>query len=875
MPQALVSHGYHIGDPAVGAADHNKLIQTGNRAYMELFDQYMNTKAELDALKKMCEANVQKSTDLQVDIKTEYTKNIAATELEKEDYPKIRFWTEKSWSDAMKDKDAMDVDADETGTGDKKVKYLFVQMESGKVIDKETEKKINAVARSIFASLLQSRKAKESFSKLDVKARDFYDDEMVKHFPYLALCKEKWKLQRIGTIIYPSFFRSHKEEILACGEEKGTTEASVEGSSSESKKRRSNAQSKPGRKKQKTAEASGSSSQESSGAVSGHSSSVQGVSDTTAVRSITSPPTRTSSEALSPSSPSTSISEMGNQAGPNVAMPVHLGGLNEGPATTDPPPSPPTLSSIGSTPQASPPVSFAPPGRIDIDGASNTSTANAVNATPPLSPPDAQAGHGASSCGLNEGPDFAGPLPSPPSLSSSSIGAIPLSPRSTQGGVDGAANKCASNSVGATPPGAQACAQDSGGLNEGPTTTDPPPSPPSLSSKGSTPKVSPPVSSAPPGRIDIDGASNTSTANAVNATPPLSPPDAQAGHGALSCLGTPQGQTHSSLNGAGNAPVPASVEPAPSPPGPPSGCSTQSPSSNLNIITDGIDGTANIPASNATSAPSSSPGRLQVVSHVSESSLAGAGGLTSPPALDELSAGLRKVDEAAQVPSSSSLNPSVPLSAPDVSVTQESVSSPPVDEERSSQLVINGTENPRGPNLRKGDIFDLQASRTSARNPLLDVTFKPLEDNTKSLIEDEDSSKTKEATEADADFSNKENARPSKKGKAVKETSVFRPSKTSTTARNLFGLDYVKEHGIRSEERVGEGQEVVLGSARHGTNVHSILGVGDFVVGKVERKYSKQRSGRIPSDMSRIEYARECEDKEKKLGVLPTYDSVI
>ncbi len=62
------------------------------------------------------------------------------------------------------------------------------------------------------------------------------------------------------------------------------------------------------------------------------------------------------------------------------------------------------------------------------------------------------------------------------------------------------------------------------------------------------------------------------------------------------------------------------------------------------------------------------------------------------------------------------------------------------------------------------------------------------------------------------DASNKENAIPSKRGKVAKDTSYFRASKTSTTARygphnnwyicsltrhyrNLFGIDCLKEKG--------------------------------------------------------------------------------
>lgn len=36
---------------SVGTADHTRLIQAGNRAHIQLFEMYVSTKAELDAIK--------------------------------------------------------------------------------------------------------------------------------------------------------------------------------------------------------------------------------------------------------------------------------------------------------------------------------------------------------------------------------------------------------------------------------------------------------------------------------------------------------------------------------------------------------------------------------------------------------------------------------------------------------------------------------------------------------------------------------------------------------------------------------------------------------------------------------------------------------
>lgn len=55
VPQHIISHPNYLSSISerIAAADHARLIQVGNRAYIELYEMYVGTKAELDALRSV------------------------------------------------------------------------------------------------------------------------------------------------------------------------------------------------------------------------------------------------------------------------------------------------------------------------------------------------------------------------------------------------------------------------------------------------------------------------------------------------------------------------------------------------------------------------------------------------------------------------------------------------------------------------------------------------------------------------------------------------------------------------------------------------------------------------------------------------------
>ncbi|KAJ6596398.1 hypothetical protein DFH09DRAFT_876224, partial [Mycena vulgaris] len=118
--------------------------------------------------------------------------NPTITTLLQSDYPDVKYWNRKDYSDS-----------DLTRISDDEHRKLgFLEHEDGTIFNKEQIASIRKHIRAAFQSLLDDGLAPQTWSSASSKATSRVRTEMLAEFPALSFCANHWKVDAVATEVY-------------------------------------------------------------------------------------------------------------------------------------------------------------------------------------------------------------------------------------------------------------------------------------------------------------------------------------------------------------------------------------------------------------------------------------------------------------------------------------------------------------------------------------------------------------------------------------------------------------------------------------------------------------------------------------------------
>jgi hypothetical protein len=137
----------------------------------------------------------------------------ALPEAEREDFPLVKYWSRHEWS-ASEDLQvaSIGVPGKARAAQGENISMKFVEDENGNIIDGYRASSIRKFARLLWAGLSNAGKAPKSWGKVDAQTSSQFQIEMCQKFPELRLCKGNWKVDRIATMNYPSWYSNQAKE---------------------------------------------------------------------------------------------------------------------------------------------------------------------------------------------------------------------------------------------------------------------------------------------------------------------------------------------------------------------------------------------------------------------------------------------------------------------------------------------------------------------------------------------------------------------------------------------------------------------------------------------------------------------------------------
>jgi hypothetical protein len=131
--------------------------------------------------------------------------------LEQKDYPRVKYWLATSWTDSKAEKDVFT-----TGPKPEKKKhgtFWFLEDASGAPLSDERCTAVTKRARQIFAQLNASGAGAAKWGEIGNVGQDYYRNQMYSFFPDLRLCELDWKVNRLATETYSSWYRKRKGKL--------------------------------------------------------------------------------------------------------------------------------------------------------------------------------------------------------------------------------------------------------------------------------------------------------------------------------------------------------------------------------------------------------------------------------------------------------------------------------------------------------------------------------------------------------------------------------------------------------------------------------------------------------------------------------------
>ncbi|KAF8064083.1 hypothetical protein FPV67DRAFT_1698212 [Lyophyllum atratum] len=139
--------------------------------------------------------------------------------LQQEDYPDVRFWTEKSYERSKQDTgdtDGMATSKPRRGRpsndDDSDQKHPYLEDESGSPVERSRITKFGEKARRLFNSLKTNGLDRSRWKDLDDQALDYIQYEMEHEFEEFRLCEGSWKLATWAPRVYASWMHNVKAQ---------------------------------------------------------------------------------------------------------------------------------------------------------------------------------------------------------------------------------------------------------------------------------------------------------------------------------------------------------------------------------------------------------------------------------------------------------------------------------------------------------------------------------------------------------------------------------------------------------------------------------------------------------------------------------------
>ncbi|KAF8068696.1 hypothetical protein FPV67DRAFT_1668767 [Lyophyllum atratum] len=208
-------------------ATHEMLMQSGNRAYSELFLRKMSLEAELkgvkssyDLLLKSIPTSAGTNPDGGLGLLTTVSSSSPRVAYLEEDYDIIRFWTEKDWNEYKRSRknDTAGIHQQSTKGRTKSKDHdasrdalAYIEDENGVPISGKRAADLCALARSVFEYLATLGMAPKSWGKASAPAVKYFLDIIYQNHDELRLCDGNWKANRLATDIYPGWARGRKD----------------------------------------------------------------------------------------------------------------------------------------------------------------------------------------------------------------------------------------------------------------------------------------------------------------------------------------------------------------------------------------------------------------------------------------------------------------------------------------------------------------------------------------------------------------------------------------------------------------------------------------------------------------------------------------
>lgn len=130
--------------------------------------------------------------------------------LDKKDYPNIKYWHATSWTNVKTNKDIDVLTTDLKPK--KKSSFWYFEDVNGSPLDEQRCNAITKRARDIFTHLNASGAGAAKWGDMGSVSQDYYRRGMYSHFPELRLCEFDWKVNRLATETYSSWYRKRKDK---------------------------------------------------------------------------------------------------------------------------------------------------------------------------------------------------------------------------------------------------------------------------------------------------------------------------------------------------------------------------------------------------------------------------------------------------------------------------------------------------------------------------------------------------------------------------------------------------------------------------------------------------------------------------------------
>jgi hypothetical protein len=137
------------------------------------------------------------------------------TQLERHDYPHVKFWTRKEWEAEKENDGSMQVNQAAPCRGKTRmangenVALKFVEDQHGNSVDGIRVGKIREFARTVWTHLRDFGQAPPTWKQGSHLVQTYYRSQMYTNFPELRLCDSHWKVDQIATSSYSGWYRTH------------------------------------------------------------------------------------------------------------------------------------------------------------------------------------------------------------------------------------------------------------------------------------------------------------------------------------------------------------------------------------------------------------------------------------------------------------------------------------------------------------------------------------------------------------------------------------------------------------------------------------------------------------------------------------------